>query len=137
MDTLSTKPATILSDPHNFMVEPLKAFGDAWGPTFDAFFNRHYVLKTPTSLMLACEDPCDKDAWLVWWAEYHPPRTRKDMLREFLRVMPYYKPRTRWARPWKDRPDLADYSTDRLFEIAGMPLPDKQVLTPPEEDVKT
>jgi hypothetical protein len=108
------------------MVLPSKVIGDAWPATFDVFFNGHYLYKTPTSMLLACEDPGDPEAWLVWWAEQAPRTNRRDMLRNFLRAIPYYKPRIRWARPAHNRRDLAVYPIERLFKIARLPLPPKK-----------
>lgn len=91
---------------------------------FDAYFTSGYVIKTPELLLLFTEAKDHEiGAWYVHWAEAHPDlsNTGMDMMREFLRHMPYYLPEIQFARSLKNKPFLKSYSTERLLRIVGTP----------------
>lgn len=86
----------------------------------DHYWSHEYVIKTPSYFMMRGRDPVRSDAWLVWWAEMHPNKARRDfrnMLRDFMQYAPFPKPWIGWSRPLKGRNVLKYYSTDRLVRL--------------------
>lgn len=112
---------TLLTTPSVSLLESCEAAHRAHGydfpRVFDDFFTNHYVFKGPDYLLLGRADPDDPDAWLVWWAECRPARSRAEMLRLFLRHMPHYRERVGWWRPLKNTCGFKYYSTRRLLRF--------------------
>lgn len=95
--------------------------GYDFGVCFDSFFRYGWVNKGPGHFLMGGHDPKRQDAWLVWWAELHPKREVRTMMRVMMKCVPYYKPWIGWARPHKGRFDVKYYSTDRLYRFTHKP----------------
>lgn len=88
---------------------------------FDEYFTFHWVIKTPTSFLMAREDPARPDAWLVYWADTSETGQRLSPILHFLNQAPYDKPFVCWARALRGRLELRYYSTARLRRLISPP----------------
>lgn len=85
---------------------------------FDGIFSSGIVIKTPDYLLLAYGDDAN-DAWIVWWADSLVRRSGPEMLREFLRHAPHWRPRIGWARGLRPQAAFRFYSTERLLRFTA------------------
>ncbi len=90
---------------------------------FDWYFTNGYIIKTPSFLIIGGPEPGQPDdpgVWHVAWAEAHPdlPPDDTEMIAQFLKVMPHYRPKVRWGRYLKGI-KARTYSTDRLLALVS------------------